>query len=178
MDKIFDPFFTTKDKDKGTGLGLSTAYGIIKEHGGHIHVESTVGKGSKIIVFLPVLSAKEQQAPGSLDEDIVASGRGETVLIVDDEAAVLDITKAILEEFGYKVITANNGQEALDMISDRKKKIDAAVVDMMMPMIGGKTVIRSFKKKRPGIKIISVSGYLKEYELIEVDENLLDAFLS
>lgn len=178
IDKIFDPFFTTKDLDKGTGLGLSTAYGIIKEHGGQIHVESILGKGSRFVVYLPVLPEKEQQTPGPYDRDGIACGKGETILIVDDEAAVLDITRAILEEFGYKVITANNGYEALDIISDGKKKIDAAVVDMMMPMIGGKTVIRSFRKKQPGIKIISASGYQREHELIEMDDDQLDAFLS
>jgi CheY-like chemotaxis protein len=91
------------------------------------------------------------------------------VLIVDDEPAVLDITRAILEEFGYKVLTANNGHEALDVISDSKKRIDAAIVDMMMPVIGGKTVIRSLKKKRPSLKIIIASGYQKEHELVTKD---------
>ena len=177
-DKIFDPFFTTKEQDKGTGLGLATAYGIEKEHRGYINVESAVGKGSRFTVYLPVLSAAEQQAPGSLDEDSVPYGKGETVLIVDDESAVLDITKAIIEEFGYKALTAINGHEALDIISDDNIGIDAAVVDMMMPMIGGKAVIRSFRKKRPNIKIISVSGYQKGNELIEMDDSLLDAFLS
>jgi CheY-like chemotaxis protein len=84
----------------------------------------------------------------------------------------------MLEEFGYKVLTANNGHEALDVISDRKKRIDAAIVDMVMPVIGGRTVIRSLRKKRPSLKIISVSGYQKEHELVTMDENPADAFLN
>lgn len=178
MDKIFDLFFTTKEQDKGTGLGLSTAYGIVKEHGGYIHVESQTGRGTKFMVYLPAVPVKAQQESSTYENINVADGTGETVLIVDDEPAVLDITRAMLEEFGYKVLTANNGHEALDVISDRKKRIDAAIVDMMMPVIGGKTVIRSLKKKRPSLKIICVSGYRKEHELIDVEENLLDAFLN
>jgi hypothetical protein len=178
MDKIFDPFFTTKAQDKGTGLGLSTAYGIIKEHGGHIHAESVIGRGSKFIICLPAIPAKTQPESGAYEDMDVATGTGETVLIVDDEPAVLDITRAILEEFGYKVLTANNGHEALDVISDSKKRIDAAIVDMMMPVIGGKTVIRSLKKKRPSLKIIIASGYQKEHELVTMDENPADAFLN
>lgn len=158
--KIFDPLFTTKEQ-KGTGLVLSIAYGIVKEHRGYIHVESTTGKGSRFIVYMPVLPVKEQQNSGAYDESDIAYGKGETVLVVDDEASVLDVTRTILEEFGYKVLTANNGQEALDIISDKKKRIEVAIVDMMMPVIGGKTVIRLLKKKRPTLKIISVAAIRK-----------------
>lgn len=178
MDKIFDPFFTTKEQDKGTGLGLSTAYGIIKEHGGYIHAESELGRGTRFIIYLPAIPMKGQTEPGAFGDIKVAAGTGETVLVVDDEPAVLDITRAMLEEFGYKVLTANNGHEALDVISDGKKRIHAAIVDMMMPVIGGKTIIRSLKKKHPSLKIISVSGYQKEHELITMDENPADAFLN
>lgn len=178
MDKIFDPFFTTKEQDKGTGLGLSTAYGLIKEHGGYIHVDSELGRGTRFIIYLPAIPVKAQAEPGAFEDINVAAGTGETVLIVDDEPAVLDITRAMLEEFGYKVLTANNGHEALDAISDRKQRIDAAIVDMVMPVIGGRTVIRSLRKKRPSLKIISVSGYQKEHELITMDENSADAFLN
>ncbi len=177
MDKIFDPFFTTKGVDKGTGLGLSTAYGIIKEHGGHIHAESEAGRGSKFLVYLPAIPTKARQESRAYEDVNLAAVTGGTVLIVDDEPAVLDITRAILEEFGYKVLTANNGHEALDVIADRKKIIDVAIVDMMMPVIGGKTVIRSLKKKRPSLKIISASGYQKEHELVNMEENPPDAFL-
>ncbi|HSC35597.1 MAG TPA: ATP-binding protein, partial [Thermodesulfobacteriota bacterium] len=177
MDKLFDPFFTTKDVDKGTGLGLSTAYGIIKEHGGHIHVESEAGKGSKFTVYLPAIPTKARQESRDYEDINAETVTGGTVLVVDDEPAVLDITRAILEEFGYKVLTANNGHEALDVIADRKKRIDVAIVDMIMPVIGGKTVIRSLKKKRPSLKIISASGYQKEHELVSMEENPPDAFL-
>ena len=178
IDKIFDPFFTTKEVDKGTGLGLSTAYGIIKDHGGYIHVESEAGKGSKFIVYLPAIPKETEQESRAYEDINVAAVTGGTVLIVDDEPAVLDITRAILEESGYKVLTTNNGHEALDVITDRKKHIDVAIVDMIMPVIGGKTVIRSLKKKRPSLKIISASGYQKEHELVNMEENPPDAFLN
>ena len=177
MDKIFDPFFTTKGQDMGTGLGLSTAYGIIKEHGGHIYAESENGRGCKFFIFLPAIPAKARQESQAFEDVNAVPVKSGTVLIVDDEPAVLDITRAILEEFGYKVLTANNGHEAFDVIADRKKSIDVAIVDMMMPVIGGKTVIRSLKKKRPSLKIISASGYQKEHELVNMEENPPDAFL-
>jgi CheY-like chemotaxis protein len=140
-------------------------------------VESEAGKGTKFIVYLPAIPIRTEQESEAYENINVAAVKGGTVLVVDDEPAVLDITRAILEEFGYKVLTANNGHEALDVIADRKIHLDVAIVDMIMPVIGGKTVIRALKKKRPSLKIISASGYQKEHELVSMEENPPDAFL-
>lgn len=177
IDKIFDPFFTTKEPDKGTGLGLATAYGIVNEHGGAIHVESVPGKGSAFYVYLPAIEPDGRESEDARPEHDSITGRGETVLVVDDEKAILDITSSVLEEFGYDVLTAEDGRKALEIVDGGQKHIDAAIVDMMMPVMNGTQVVKALKERLPGLKIISVSGYQKEHELISVEDNLIDAFL-
>ncbi|MFM6202110.1 MAG: ATP-binding protein, partial [Dolichospermum sp.] len=113
--KIFEPFFTTKDFGKGTGLGLSTVQGIIKSHKGFINVDSRVGKGSKFQVFLP--SINQEISLLKSDDNQMYQGRGELILLVDDEAQIIEVTKTILENYNYQIITAKNGQEAIDIYS-------------------------------------------------------------
>jgi PAS domain S-box-containing protein len=177
MNNIFDPFFTTKESDKGTGLDLSTVYGIVKDHDGFINVESRVGKGTTFSVYLPVIdSPAADPKPDELYPNAPAGNR-ELILIVDDESTITDMTKTILEEYDYKVLVAHNGEEATKIFLTHKEEIYAAIIDMMMPVMGGKTTIRILKKESPSLKIIAMSGYQREHELVDLKEAEVDAFL-
>ncbi len=157
QEKVFDPFFTTKEVDKGTGLGLATSRSIVKAHGGFISVYSEVGKGSSFKIYLP---ARVQKAP-DLEEGPQRAkpmGEGELILVVDDESAVRDITRQILETYGYRVITAGNGGEALALYAERNGEIRVIITDMMMPYMDGAAMIRAIKKIDPKARIIASSG--------------------
>ncbi|MEW6146203.1 MAG: GAF domain-containing protein [Thermodesulfobacteriota bacterium] len=177
MDRIFDPFFTTKEQDKGTGLGLSTVYGIVKDHDGYINVESQVGKGTTFTIYLPVIHSED--AALTVDElyPNTPSGNGEVILVVDDESMITDMARTILEEYDYKVLVAHNGEEATRVFDTHKDEIYAAIVDMMMPVMGGKATIRILKRERPSLKVIATSGYQREHELVDLKDAEVDAFL-
>jgi PAS domain S-box-containing protein len=155
LDRIFEPFFTTKEVGKGTGLGLSTVMGIVKSHGGFITVSSTVGKGTKFQVYLPAVSTSVSQPVEDIE---MPSGCGELILVVDDEIAIQEITKASLETHNYKVITASEGMEAITLYVQYKDKISAAIIDMMMPNMDGTATIRILQNINPQLGIIAVSG--------------------
>jgi len=157
IDKIFDPFFTTKEAGKGTGLGLSTAMGIVKSHGGFMNVYSEVGKGTQFMFYLP---AEETASTRRAEEERpeLPKGNGEFVLVVDDEGTILEMTKATLETYGYRVLTAKDGTEALASCAQHRKAISVVVTDMMMPFMDGPATIRALRKLDPAIKVIAVSG--------------------
>ncbi|MEH2005330.1 hybrid sensor histidine kinase/response regulator [Nostoc sp.] len=166
LDRIFEPFFTTKELGKGTGLGLSTVMGIIKKHGGLIKVSSCVGKVTKFKVYLPAVN----QVPIQLLEDIeIPTGSGECILIVDDEAAIQEITKTSLENYNYTAITASDGMEALAIYAQHKDKISAAIIDMIMSNMDGATTIRTLQNINPLLPIIVVSG-LATSEQVPIDK--------
>ena len=177
LDRVFDPFFTTKGLDKGTGLGLSTTYGIVKDHEGYINVESEVGKGTTFTIYLPAMESGDMSAAGSGLYSGIPQGSGELILVVDDESMITDMAKSILEEYRYRVLVANNGKEAADIFHDRKDEVYAAIVDMMMPVMGGKATIRTLKKESPSLKVIAISGYQRENELADMHDLDVDAFL-
>ena len=155
LERIFEPFFTTKEQGKGTGLGLSTAIGIIKSHGGFINVYSEVGKGTQFKVYLPAV----QTAEITVDEkEEIPTGKGESILIVDDEANIRNVTKISLEKSNYNVLTASDGIEAIAIYAQHKNDISAVVMDMMMPSMDGITAIRALQKINPKVKVIAVSG--------------------
>ncbi|MDM9380611.1 response regulator [Chlorogloeopsis sp. ULAP01] len=155
VDRIFEPFFTTKEVGKGTGLGLSTVRGIIKSHGGFVIVHSKVGKGTEFKVFLPAVEATATL----LGEDLeLLKGNRELVLVVDDEAQILETTKISLETYNYKVLTASDGIEAIALYAQYQDEISLVLVDMMMPSMDGATTIRALQKINPLVKIIAVSG--------------------
>lgn len=155
IERIFEPFFTTKSIGKGTGLGLSTVMGIVKSHGGFVHVYSEVGQGTQFKVYLPALQATE--IPESQDPELPL-GQGELILVVDDESAIREVTKTSLETYNYKAITASDGMEAVDLYQKYQSEISVVLTDMMMPLMDGPTTINTLQKINPQVKIIAVSG--------------------
>ncbi len=157
IDRIFEPFFTTKEIGKGTGLGLSTVFAIAKSHNGFVNVYSEVGKGTTFSVYLPAVKSPDIEHVGE-EQPIIPFGADELVLVVDDEGAIREITKATLESFGYKVITASDGTEALALYAQQKDEIAAVITDMMMPFMDGPATIRALQKMNPQVRILAVSG--------------------
>ena len=155
IDRIFDPFFTTKEVGKGTGLGLSTVLGIVKSHGGFVEVSSQVGSGSQFKVYLP--ASEEVFTPAAAEMELLL-GNGELILIVDDEAAIREITKVTLESHNYQVLTASDGIEAIALYAEHMDSIAVVLMDMMMPTMDGAIAIRTLRKINPQVKIIAMSG--------------------
>jgi PAS domain S-box-containing protein len=162
--RIFDPFFTTKEVGKGTGLGLPVVYGIVKNHGGAIEVESWVGEGTTVLVYLPVAQVGIiQTAPPS-----VQVWRGtETVLLVEDEPTVLELGRSALEYFGYRVLTARDGVEALEVYREHQDEIALVVLDVVMPRMGGHETLTELKRIDPRIKVLLLTGYDSAWETAE-----------
>jgi two-component system, cell cycle sensor histidine kinase and response regulator CckA len=160
LDKIFDPFFTTKPVGEGTGLGLATVYGIVKQTGGFIGVESELGKGTTFSIYLPrhhgEVEAREQIAPAG---DI--TGR-ETILLVEDEDAVRSFAARALKQRGYEVMEAAGGEQALEIMKKRADDIELLITDVVMPNMDGPTLVRAVKKLKPNIHVIYMSGYAEE----------------
>jgi two-component system, cell cycle sensor histidine kinase and response regulator CckA len=157
IDRIFDPFFTTKEQGKGTGLGLSTVLGIVKSHHGFISLDSKPGKGSQFAVFLPAFAQREVNKAGPL-QPTLPRGRNQLILLVDDEVLILETVAAILKSHGYRVLTASNGKEALEVWKEHRAEIKAVVLDMMMPILDGPSTLSALQELDPRINIIATSG--------------------
>lgn len=157
--RIFEPFFTTKALGKGTGLGLSSAYGIVAAHGGRITCRSQPGAGATFCVYLPVVEAKVFE-PAAEESAIIGGGKGsETILVVDDEATILDIAGDIFRQYGYQVRTAVSGEEAISLYQRPQEKIDLVLMDLGMPGMGGKKCLEVLRRLDPAVKVIVASGY-------------------
>jgi CheY-like chemotaxis protein len=155
---IFEPFYTTKEKGKGTGLGLATVYGIVKQSGGYVWVYSEIGRGTTFKIYLP--SVEEEVAPREIRKAVASLPRGtETVLLVEDEEGVRELAKEYLESCGYKVLVAQNGQAAIDLVSKHSGPIDLMMTDIVMPGLSGSDLAKQVKSLRPDIRVVYMSGY-------------------
>jgi two-component system cell cycle sensor histidine kinase/response regulator CckA len=157
--KIFEPFFTTKPKGEGTGLGLATVYGIIKQSGGHIAVESRRGEGTSVQIFLPQIEAPEQIPERVRHRPFSASKACETILLVEDEPALRGPMRRGLEREGYTVLEAPNGAEALRICETHPDDIHVMVTDVVMPGMDGLELGRRIALRRPGTRVLYASGY-------------------
>jgi CheY-like chemotaxis protein len=157
-DRIFEPFFTTKEGTDARGLGLATVYGIVKQNGGHVAVYSEVGQGTTFRIYLPrTLEAAAVAVPAAAGARPV--GRGETLLLVEDNDELRGATQGILEALGYRVATAANGTEALAALERLEGRIDLVICDVVMPGMSGQEVVERLRARRPEIRVIFMSGY-------------------
>ncbi|MFO1109879.1 MAG: PAS domain-containing protein [Bradyrhizobium sp.] len=186
IDKIFEPFFSTKEVGKGTGLGLSTVYGIVKQTGGFVYVDSEAGKGTAFHIFLPrhrpelEAQPEPQAASGAAAEaakpkqDLTGQG---TILLVEDEDGLRSLNARGLRSRGYSVIEAANGVEAIEALAEKDGAVDLVVSDVVMPEMDGPTMLKEMRSKNPGIRIIFVSGYAEDAFEKSLPENQQFAFL-
>jgi two-component system, cell cycle sensor histidine kinase and response regulator CckA len=181
LDRIFEPFFTTKEVGSGTGLGLSTVYGIVKQTGGHIFVDSAPGQGAKFTIYLPRVAAVAGEAAAEVEEakadatrDLTGAG---TVMLVEDEDAVRMFGARALRNKGYTVVEAPSGEEALRLLGEQGDAIDVLITDVVMPGMDGPTMIRRVRESHPDMKVIFISGYTEDSFRQRLDETVDIHFL-
>jgi PAS domain S-box-containing protein len=175
IDQIFDPFFTTKETGKGTGLGLATVIGIVKNHGGAIAVESEQNSGTQFKVYLP--QGESTAETQTISDSYIPLGQKELILVVDDEATIREVTKANLESYNYRVITAKDGIEAIALYAQQPQEIQAVLMDLTMPEMDGLTAMRALKKINPAVKLIVTSGLATTDKMIAVESIGIKTFL-
>jgi PAS domain S-box-containing protein len=159
--RIFEPFFTTKEKGKGTGLGLSTVYGIIKQSGGYVFVQSELGRGTVFTIYFPRID-EPSDAIGATPVALAAAGGTETVLLVEDEDSVRQLVRETLESRGYRVLEAANGQAALTLAASHSDPIHLVITDVVMPGLNGHELVQKLQPARPGLKVLYLSGYAQD----------------
>ena len=160
QERIFEPFFTTKEQGKGTGLGLSTVYGIVKQSGGTIHVESELDRGSTFTILFPLHEGEPTMEEVHPDSSESLQGR-ETILLVEDESFVRSITTNFLSEYGYKVLICQNGEEAIEIARQYTEPIHLLLTDVVLPRMNGPEIAEQLRALRPEIKVVYMSGYAK-----------------
>jgi PAS domain S-box-containing protein len=165
--RIFDPFFTTKAVGHGTGLGLSIALTIVKGHNGFLNVYTEPGKGTRFSIYLPAAPESAELAAADLLPQY-AAGSGQLILVVDDEANIVEITRASLERFGYRTLTASDGVEGLDIFAKNAEEIAAVITDISMPNMDGPNMIRAIRDVDPDIKVIAMSGLMNTDQIAEL----------
>lgn len=175
LEKIFEPFFTTKEAGKGTGLGLSTVFGSVRGHRGAIRVESKVGKGTKFHLYFPISNEALQAEEEKNLQTIQGHGR---ILVIDDEETIRMTLKLLLESLGYQVDLKENGREGLNFYTEFSDQIDLVILDIVMPVMGGKECLRELKKLNPNAKILISSGYTRGSSVDELSEMGISGFLA
>jgi len=159
LDHIFEPFYTTKGPGQGTGLGLSTVYGIVKAHHGHIKCESERGVGTTFKVYLRALVKTEQALSEEIGEEYIVTRGTETILLVDDEAGTRKYGKELLQGYGYTILLAGSGEEALEIMTQAKSTIHLVILDLIMAGMGGKRCLQEIIKVKPQARVLITTGY-------------------
>jgi CheY-like chemotaxis protein len=165
--KIFDPFFTTKERGKGTGLGLSTTQTIVLKHGGSLEFTTEIGRGTTFTILFPALSTRERKNLSSPTRTVARQGKGELVLLIDDEGPIRFIMKKALELGGYQALTAANGREGLAVYEKNRDEISLVITDMAMPEMDGPHAIGLLRRINPFVKILVMTGHDTEDALKE-----------
>jgi signal transduction histidine kinase/ActR/RegA family two-component response regulator len=163
LPRIFEPFFTTKEVGKGTGLGLAQVYGIVTQHEGYIDVKTQVGQGTTFTFYLPAILSSSKILASTTEAETL-QGHGEVILLVEDDTDVLEVTQAMLEHLGYRVVTATNGRHALEIYDQYQAEIALVLTDVTMPEMGGIVLAQTLQAKYPAIKVIALTGYPLETE--------------
>jgi PAS domain S-box-containing protein len=173
VSRIFEPFFTTKEHGKGTGLGLAMVYGTVQEHGGAVTVYSELGTGTVFYIYLPVT---EELMSIKVKSETFPKGTG-TVLLIDDEELIRITAKGLLESLGYKVLTAENGDEGIKSFIMRKDEINLIVLDMIMPVMGGREAFKKLREIDPAVPVLIASGFAREEHMVLLKEQGVSGFL-
>jgi two-component system, cell cycle sensor histidine kinase and response regulator CckA len=161
--RIFEPFFTTKEVGKGTGLGLATVFGIVKQHGGFIGVESEVGQGTTFAVLFPPSDKLIEKAAPAAAQQTLKRGTGETILLVEDEPLLRDLAHVILVEAGYKVLDAEQSEEAFTIWKQHHHEIDLLLTDMVLPGgMTGRELATELQRSKPQLKVVYTTGYSQD----------------
>jgi CheY-like chemotaxis protein len=172
---IFDPFFTTKAPGEGTGLGLAQVYGIVKQHGGHVDVTTDLEKGTSFVFYLPSLTVEPVQASKS-EKEAPSLGRGETILVVEDNQTLQKVLMDSIESLNYRVLTAANGQQALAILEEHAE-VALVVSDLVMPEMGGQALFHALKERGLDLPVVMLSGHPMESELVSLQRQGLAGWL-
>jgi hypothetical protein len=167
LPRVFEPFFTTKLPDKGTGLGLSTVAGIVRHYGGCIDIKTEGGKGTEFKIYLPAAEAVAEENDTLRNETQLPTGHGELILVIEDEEAIRELTKTTLETYGYRVVTAHDGEQGISRFKEYSREIRLLVTDTDMPYVDGMGAVRAIKAMRPDIPVIIASGSKYDTEMIQ-----------